>query len=330
MLAACAGVRSVQDPAPNPSVEWPLGSDGARIAWVKSISDFSGFSGDKGFWGRAIELLAGREENPSIVRPYGVLHDSNGILYLADPGAHVVHCLDLSHERYWVLGGEGTPLVSPIGLTVDDNGRLYVTDSATGIVYRSDPWDHKLKPLLNRRLGRPTGIAFNPVNKLIYISDTVESQIVVVDKNGVERRRLGTPGDGGLGLNRPTDLAVNSIGEILVTDSLNFRITVLTPEGQVARQFGAVGDAKGFFSRPKGISVDSAGHVYVCDSLRDAVQVFGADGTPLLVFGKAGNSRGRFAMPSGLYIDRNDYIFVADTYNKRIEVFRYTTAPEAR
>lgn len=327
---ACAGVQTAQEPAAESAVEWPLGSDGARVVWVKNISDFKEFGSGKGLWGRAVELLAGREQTQGIVRPYGVLHDASGRLYLADPGGRVVHCLDLTKQQHWVIGGQDSALVSPIGLTVDDKDRLYITDSATGVVYRYDPEQRSLKPFLSRKLGRPTGIAFNPVNNLIYISDTLESQIVVVDKNGVERRRLGKPGDGGYGLNRPTDIAVNRTGEILVTDSLNFRITVLTPEGQVARQFGAVGDADGFFSRPKGIGVDSGGHVYVCDALRDAVQVFAADGTPLLVFGRGGNSRGRFMMPSGLYIDRSDNIFVADTYNKRIQVFRYSTGQDLR
>jgi DNA-binding beta-propeller fold protein YncE len=328
-LAGCAGVKGLHESIPEAAIEWPLGNDGARIVWVKTIADFKDLGVGKGFWDRAMELVTGGETGRSIVRPYGVLHDPAGRLYIADPGAGVVHCIDIVHGRYSYIGGAGTGLGSPIGLTEDDKERLYISDSATGMVYRYDPRERSLTPFLLNRLQRPTGIVFNPVTKLIYISDTLESQVVVVDLNGKERRRLGRPEEGADGFNRPTDIAVDWNGNLLVTDSLNFRISVVTPTGEVVRQFGAVGDAKGYFSRPKGIGVDRSGNSYVCDSLRDAVQVFDPDGNPLLVFGKAGDERGRFWMPSGLYVDSSDYIFVADTYNKRIQVFRYVSSREA-
>ena len=328
LLSSCVAAPGLHDIRPETSMEWPLGTDGAKIVWVKTVAQFQDLGLSKGFWKRVQELVSG-EEDRSIVRPYGVLHDAAGRLYLADPGGGVVHCLDVGRGIYSVIGGDGSVLRTPIGLAEDDRGRLYITDSGTGMVYRYDPDDRSLKPFLAKRLDRPTGIAFNPRNKLLYVNDTLDSQIIVLDLNGIERKRLCSPGDGVGRLNHPTDIAIDAIGQIFVTDSLNFRITVLTPEGQVVRQFGDAGDARGFFSRPKGVAVDSVGHVYVCDSLRDAVQVFNADGTPLLSFGRAGSGRGQFWMPSGIYIDGSDYIFVSDTYNKRIQVFRLMMAEES-
>jgi len=329
LLSACIGAQGIHEVKPEATLDWSVGSQGARIAWVKTITGFEDLGLVKGFWNRALELLTGGRDR-LIARPYGVLHDSAGRLYLADPGGGVVHCLDIGRGRYSVIGGgQESPLRSPIGLAEDDRGRLYITDSSSGMVYRHDPGDGSLRPFLATRLKRPTGIAFNPLNKLIYISDTLDSQIVAVGQDGIVRSRLGAPGDGATNFNHPTDLAIDRNGQIFVTDSLNFRIMVLTPEGQVVRQFGDAGDARGYFSRPKGIAIDSAGHIYVCDSLRDAVQVFDGEGKPQLVFGKAGSGRGQFWMPSGLYIDGSDYIFVADTYNKRIQVFRYISGEDA-
>ncbi|HJV64476.1 MAG TPA: 6-bladed beta-propeller [Geomonas sp.] len=330
-LAGCSAIQTPKKPLPQnntASIEWPVGEEGGRITWVKTIAEFGEVKEKPGFWSRVATFFTGQQDTTSIARPYGVLHGRGGRLYVADAGGGMVHCLDLLHGSYTTIGkGE---LVSPIGLAEDDLGRLYITDSARATVYRWEPASQTLKPFLEKTLARPTGIAYSEVNKLLYISDTLASQVVAVDQNGIVRRRLGGPSDGGSGFNRPTDITVDSIGEILVTDSLNFRIIVLTPEGQLVRQFGAVGDARGYFSRPKGIGVDSDKHTYVCDSLRDAVQVFDADGTPLLVFGKGGDGPGRFWMPSGIYVDSNDYIFVADTYNRRIQVFRYTASQELR
>lgn len=328
--AGCAAPRPVPDGAPETSIQWPLGPDGSRIVWVKSIAQSKDLEVNPGFWKRVQEFIHGRD-NHSIIRPYGVLHDRSQKLYVADPGAGVVHRFDIGAGQYSIIGrSDEAPMRTPIGLTRDDAGRLYVTDPENAAVYRTDADRDSLKPFITEGIGRPTGIAFNPVNKLIYISDTVENQIVAVDLNGVVRYRIGVAPGGkgeqeGIGFNHPTDLCIDRVGQIYVTDSLNFRIVALTPDGQMLRQFGGVGDARGYFSRPKGIAVDSAGHIYVCDALRDAVQVFENDGTPLITFGKAGTDPGRFWMPSGLYIDQNDTVFVADTFNKRIQVFQYVS-----
>ena len=306
-----------------PSITWPMASAKSKIVWVKTIERPGDFANNSGFWHRMLEVITDGEETNVIVRPYGVLR-SAAMLYLADPGAGLVHCLNITNGSYSVIGGnEDSPLRSPIGLTEDDSGRLYITDSVAGMVYRYNPKDGSMKPFLANTGMRPTGIAFHPLNKMLYVVDTLGSQIVVVDQHGVERRRLAGRNEGIPIFNRPTDLAIDARGLIYLCNSLNFRITVLTPEGQVVRQFGEPGDAQGFFSRPKGIAVDSVGNIYVNDALMDAVQVFDQNGALQLVFGRKGVGPGQFWLPSGLFIDRSDQIYVVDTYNRRIQVFRY-------
>jgi sugar lactone lactonase YvrE len=325
VLSSCAAVQPAPTD-PRPSITWPLASENSRIVWVKSIAGPADLGIGKGFWRRMLEVVSGEENSSAIARPYGVLRSAAGQIYLADPGAGLVHCLDVVKGSYSIIvNQDGSPLPSPIGLTEDDTGRLYITDSVAGMVYRFDPKDGSLKPLLSKALERPTGIAFHPLSRLLYVADTTASQIVVLDQSGVELRRIGSRGQDSLGFNHPTDLAIDARGQIYVTDSLNFRITLLTPEGQLVRQFGAPGDSQGNFSRPKGIAVDSAGNIYVSDSLRDAVQVFDRDGALQLVFGRNGVGPAQFWLPSGLFIDRHDQIYVTDTYNRRIQVFRHMT-----
>ncbi|MDD2735852.1 MAG: 6-bladed beta-propeller [Desulfuromonadaceae bacterium] len=321
-LAACA----TGQPAPSitqSTISWPLANTQNRVVWVKNITGPADIKNKSGFWLRLQEVVNGAEKTV-IDRPHGLLRSAAGALYLADPGRGVVHCLDITNGAYSTIGGrDDAPLRSPIGLAEDNSGRVYITDSMTGMVYRFTPGDGTLKPLLQQALERPTGIAFNPVNKRLYVTDTMASQIVVIEQNGFIQRRIGSRGDGNNGFNRPTDIAIDSRGQMYVTDSLNFRVTVMTPEGQTLHQFGSPGDTGGTFSRPKGIAVDSAGNIYVNDSLMDTVQVFNQNGALQLMFGKKGSDPGQFWMPSGLFIDRLDQIYVADTYNRRIQIFRY-------
>lgn len=323
-LAACTVIKPAAT-KPLSTISWPLANSTDRVVWVKNITGPADIKSNSGFWQRMREAVSGAEQT-AIDRPYGVLRSTTGALYLTDPGSGVVHCFDIVKGAYSVIKSRSdVPLRSPIGLAEDGSGRMYITDSMTGMVYRYTPGDGELKPLLQQALERPTGIAFNPVNKLLYVADTLVSQIVVLDQNGIIQRRINGRAPGGEGFNRPTDLTIDTRGQIYVTDSLNFRVTVMSPEGQVINQFGSPGDAGGSFSRPKGIAVDSSGNIYVNDSLMDAVQVFNKNGQLQLIFGRKGSEPGQFWMPSGLFIDRLDQIYVADTYNRRIQIFRYLT-----
>lgn len=308
--------RTAWEEAPATDLQWPPKPDSARIRWVSSITNEQDAGIGRSFWARTLDLFTGTAGS-HIVRPHGVLYDVHDRLFIADPGAGLVHCMDLGAGQYFIIGNDGVRLETPIGLAVNDRQYLYITDAGSGIIYRYDLNKRILQPLLTARLQRPTGIAWNPVNRLLYVVDTTANQVVVVNEGGVEQSSFGGQ------FNHPTDIWANDEGQLFVTDSLNASIKVFTAQGELLRQFGIRGDAPGEFNKPKGVATDSAGHIYVSDALLDAIQIFDREGNPLLVFGEAGTGRGEFWMPSGIFIDRHDRIFVADTYNRRIQVFRY-------
>ena len=323
LTAACAGPATIHDTRPAGDLQWPPQSDGPRIVWIRTITGRHDMGLAKGFWQRTLEFFTGADDRV-IVRPHGVLYDGRDRLFITDPGAGVVHLMDIGAGRYVVIGeGEGPRLKSPIGVAEDDDDHLYITDSTAGVVYRYDLGTRLLEPLTGLKLRRPTGIVYNRVTRLVYVVDTLASAIVGFDTSGTEQVRFGTAGAGPDQLNRPTDVAVDRQGQLYVTDPLNYRIKLFSPEGMLVTQHGAAGDAPGDLTKPKGIAVDSAGHIYVCDSLQDMVQVFDESGRLLITFGAAGSRDGEFWMPSGLAIDAKDFIFVVDTYNRRVQVFRY-------
>jgi sugar lactone lactonase YvrE len=80
------------------------------------------------------------------VSPSGLTLDLNGILYIADAGAHLVYALDKSGTLHPVAGNgsttssvpgqaTGTALLAPSALSVDAAGDLYITDAAANRVY---------------------------------------------------------------------------------------------------------------------------------------------------------------------------------------------------
>ncbi len=323
LSSGCASQSAHRTLEPVIELVWPEPPLPPRVRWLGEIRTCQDAGLRPGFWKKVGRVLFGESEE-RILRPYGVLGDARGRLLVADPGAAVLHVMDRPAGRYTILPGtESLPFRAPIGLAKDDAERVYITDSAAEAIFLYDLQQHSLTLFNTDSLKRPTGIAFNRSNGLLYVSDTAAHQIIAFDLQGRETLRFGGRGAEDGQLNYPTDLWADAWGRIIVTDSLNGRLQVFSREGRHLQTIGRRGDTIGNFDKPKGIATDSDGNLYVCDALKDTVQVFAPNGTPLFNFGEQGQGAAQFWMPSGIYIDENDTIYVSDTYNQRVQKFQY-------
>jgi len=323
LFCACAPGHPVMKDQPERTIVWPGAPLEARIQWIREIRSYEDSGVERGFWERLRYLITGEVE-AGIVRPYGVLHDDRGRLFVVDTGAALVHLMESETGRYRTIdGGKEFALRTPIAITEDDQENVYITDADARAIYRYDLKEGKLRPFVTVKLHRPTGLAFSRAKQLLYVTDTGMHQVIALDLTGKEQFRFGSRGVAPGEFNYPTDLWVDKIGRVIVTDALNARIQIFSPEGKPLRAFGQAGDTSGSFAKPKGVAVDSEGHIYVCDALFDTVQIFDDTGRLLLDFGDQGSKPGQLWMPTGIHIDADDYIYVADSYNQRVQVFRY-------
>ncbi len=175
------------------------------------------------------------------------------------------------------------------------------------------------------KLDKPTGIAYSPLTHEIWVLETGEHRIVVLNEKGEVLKKIGARGNGKGEFNFPTHIWIDKNGIVYIVDAMNFRIQILNKDGEVINVFGSNGDATGYFASPKGIATDSYGNIYVADALFHAVQVFDIKGNFLYTFGSQGQKEGEFWMPSGIFIDNDNKIYVADSYNSRIQVFQLIT-----
>jgi len=127
--------------------------------------------------------------------------------------------------------------------------------------------------------------------------------------------------------NWPTDLAIDSSGNVFVTDLLNQRIEKISSTGGFISTWGTYGTGNGQFKNPWGVAVDKSGNVFVSDEGNDRIQEFKNDGTFIRTWGTYGTGNGQFKAPEGVAVDpTSDTIFVADTFNHRVQKFQLATA----
>ncbi|MBJ6751593.1 SMP-30/gluconolactonase/LRE family protein [Geomonas anaerohicana] len=319
LVAGCSSSSQFLQTQKTVSLQWPEKPLSPRVEWVKSVVSPEDAGIAKGFWKRTLELLTGASTQ-RIVKPYGVLYD-DGRLFIADPGAGVVHVMDTKRSLYSMIRSQGDAVLrSPIGLARDSGNGLYITDSVSDAVYRYDVASETLSTFV-RAIDRPTGIAYNKTNNLLYITETGANDVVGVDMKGLQKVRFSNVNPGRQLLNHPTDLAVDPKGQVFVTDPLNYKVRAFTPEGVQVYEIGEMGDANSELSKPKGVAVDALGRIFLCDAMSDIVKVFDAQGNYLFGIGGTGTANGQFWMPSGIAIS-GDFLFVADTYNRRVQMLR--------
>lgn len=328
---------------------WPAPPSIARVKW---LDYFAGSKIDykpaeqakpKQTW---MDRLAGGQSdaekfNPKtfpfqLIGPFGIAIDSKGLVYVADQRVGAVFIFNTeTRETQMIRNGYEAHFGLVNCLAIDDDDRLFVSDGKLKRVLIFSP-KHELEGQISEGLVDPVGLAIDTENRLLYVVDTAQDQVIVFDADSQKLlRRIGTggknhylttPGDFGA----PQGVAVDGDGNVYVTDTLNDRVEIFDGDGNFVSTFGKNGDGPGTFTRPKGIALDSDGHIWVADQIQDKLQVFNKEGQLLAYIGQGhGDLPGQFKVLVGVAIDKKNHVFTTEQYPGRLQMFQYITDDEA-
>jgi|CZKJ01.1.fsa_nt_gi sugar lactone lactonase YvrE len=326
------------------NIVWPNPPAIARIRYqtfyaAEKISQIETPKTKKDSW---MDRLAGTQpasENSKMLfqlgEPYGMAIDSKGSLYVADQKVGAIFIFNTETRDVDLIKNKTHGhFVRIIGLAMDDNDRLFVSDPALNhvLVFNAQ---HQAEDVITDGLVSPGGMAIDIENRLLYVADVAQDQVLVYDADSLKlKRRIGTggqkhaltdPGD----FARPAGLAVDRDGNLYVADTLNNRIEIFDGDGKFIRTFGKAGDGPGYFARPKGVAIDSDGHIWVVDGMQDRVQVFNQESQLLITFGGHGLLPGMFQGITGIAIDKQNRVFTSEIFPGRVQQFLYVTDAEA-
>ena len=249
----------------------------------------------------------------------------------------------------------------PKGIAVDRVKNIYVADTANKIIRKVDP-NGVVTTLAgvsgvagsangvgsDSRFGapqfyEPTGIAADNSGN-VYVADAANNTIRKIDSKGVATTFAGHAGNPGsqdgtgidAGFFKPTGVAVDNVGNLIVADMGNHCIRKITPAAEVTTIAGhprISGSADGLgsqarFNCPSDVAVDLAGNVYVTDTGNNTIRKLSPDGIVSTIAGMPGDEGSsdgvgknvRFKNPRSLAIDGSGNIFVADTGNLRVMI----------
>lgn len=151
----------------------------------------------------------------------------------------------------------------------------------------------------------------------IYISDTSNHRVVVLDYNGKFLHKFGDVPQGSWpGMSFPYGLTVVD-DRTYVVDAGAMRVAVFDLEGNFISNFGVE-------SLVKPVNIVFHDELfYITDVSRQQIVLLDRDGNEVLSFGRFGRdgNPGELNYPNGLAVDENGQIYVADTNNSRIQIF---------
>ncbi|HUO57046.1 MAG TPA: NHL repeat-containing protein, partial [bacterium] len=155
-------------------------------------------------------------------------------------------------DAMWGAKGPGPDqLNAPEGVAIDPDGRILIADTGNNRVVI---WDKDGKPVTSYgtfgssadwrnppQFNHPGGIYADPSRK-IFVADTQNHRVVVLDEKGLVLSSWGTQGNDKAQFNLPRAIAKDHFGKIWVLDTGNSRVQVFSALGEFSSMWGAFGD----------------------------------------------------------------------------------------
>ena len=243
------------------------------------------------------------------------------------------------------------------GIATDPRGNIYISHRSQNRIRKLSPngtittiagngiagFSGDDVPALKSSLNFPAGLAFDKGN--LYVADRNNHRIRKIDSKGIISTVAGTGipeccNDNGLAveahLHFPSDIDVDTEGNLYISDRSNNRIRKVNPDGIITTiaglgkpgyggDFGPADQA--LLKYPFGVSHDNKGNFYIADRGNNRVRKIDQRGIITTIAGDGTHSFGgdygpanqsSLAFPTDVIVDSLGMVYIADRNNNRV------------
>ena len=271
--------------------------------------------------GKPVHIISG------LNGPWGVAITKNEEIVVAEYCANRITILNKEGKKVKSFGTRGTKegqFTNPRGVAISHDGHILVTD------------DHRLQKLTFEgdcvksvgsgetgngplQFYTPIGITVHPTTGQIFIADTLNNRIQVLNNDLTYSHSFGQHGSSPKQLYHPCDVTFDNEGYLYVTDNNNHCIKKFTSTGQYISTFSSYGSNPGQITKPSSIIIDN-NLLYVSEYGNNRISIFDTNGCFIHYFGKSGSGEGEFDRPYGITVDSLGNLYVSDYGNNRLVV----------
>jgi YD repeat-containing protein len=279
---------------------WWENTGNSRIErWTGSYSSFGSYGTEPGH----------------LREPEGIATDPSGDVWVTDSMNSRVEEWNANGEFVRAVGSEGSgtgQFNKPTGIAADSKGNIWVSDTGNGRVEElssSGVWQRTCGTVGsgNEQFYIPEGLTTDSSGH-IFVGDRGNHRILEINSECKFVRSISKSGEE----YGPTDVALDSSGNIWAAYGPEDQIAEYTPEGALVRKWGTTGAAPGQLDDAKYLTVGPEGNIWLSEYEASRAQVFTPAGEYLYGFASRGSEPGQFLHADGIAI-YGPSVYVLDT-----------------
>lgn len=209
----------------------------------------------------------------------------------------------------------------PMDVASNGKGLIYITDPDSRNVYIYDTVNYKVDVLDKEGEGiftLPLGIALD-MDGNVYVADRFKKKVLVFSPDSKPLFTIGGSQDE---LEAPVGVAVDSINKkVYVTDVKKHTVNVYDIKGKLLYILGKEKDVRMHFNFPVDVDVLPDGNVVVVDTMNAKIHIIDSEGKYVRNFGKRGDAIDSFELIKAVAVDTEGHLYIADVGSNSIKIY---------